>query len=690
MAPSRSGLIIASDTFEDPRLRQLRAPGIDAQELADVLGDSGIGGFDVRVSMNKRHYEVRIELEDFFDDRAPDDVLLLHFSCHGIKDEAGRLFFAVADTQKHRLNATAIAADYVNDLLNRTRSRRVVLLLDCCFSGAFTRGMLARGDDTVDVQERFQGRGRAVLTATSALEYAWEGDMLERLTEPSIFTSAVVRGLRSGEADRDGDRLVSVDDLYDYVFEQVRRSTPNQTPGKWSNVEGMLVIARSARAAALVRDPEPPPAPDRTPQEPPRVEPSPTSSWLSARWLPALIVAVGWIATWLVGFTLAASPSLSVVLPSAAIAVVAWCIAAPATAVALRWAAPELATRRLVWLGVGWPVCMVVGLGVPLATRLSVEGAALLGLGVVGAGVLAAVALIPAPRAIAWDRVAVVVAGWSAGWLVSGATTWPLAFALNERGYYGTFPALVSAMSLNRLLAGAVLSAVVGCTLAAVALPRAEDAPLPVWQPRTVWLPALVVACGWIGAWLAALMLARSDWIADVTASVVLILVTWIIAAALTAAALRWAAPELARSRLALLAVGWPICIFVGIAAPLLLRLSSDGTILLAIGVIAAGVLAGVVLSPGDGAVSWRNVLVVAGGWCAAWAVVEGAVQSREAAGWPQVFSAIASGATLRPELTDSVLVGASVGAVLSAIVGCSLALPMLVWLRRAGRRLPL
>jgi Caspase domain len=572
MAPSRSGLIIASDTFEDPRLRQLRAPGIDAQELADVLGDSAIGGFDVRVSMNKRHYEVRIELEDFFDDRAPDDVLLLHFSCHGIKDEAGRLFFAVADTQKHRLNATAIAADYVNDLLNRTRSRRVVLLLDCCFSGAFTRGMLARGDDTVDVQERFQGRGRAVLTATSALEYAWEGDMLERLTEPSIFTSAVVRGLRSGEADRDGDRLVSVDDLYDYVFEQVRRSTPNQTPGKWSNVEGMLVIARSARAAALVRDPEPPPAPDRTPQEPPRVEPSPTSSWLSARWLPALIV----------------------------------------------------------------------------------------------------------------------VAGWSAGWLVSGATTWPLAFALNERGYYGTFPALVSAMSLNRLLAGAVLSAVVGCTLAAVALPRAEDAPLPVWQPRTVWLPALVVACGWIGAWLAALMLARSDWIADVTASVVLILVTWIIAAALTAAALRWAAPELARSRLALLAVGWPICIFVGIAAPLLLRLSSDGTILLAIGVIAAGVLAGVVLSPGDGAVSWRNVLVVAGGWCAAWAVVEGAVQSREAAGWPQVFSAIASGATLRPELTDSVLVGASVGAVLSAIVGCSLALPMLVWLRRAGRRLPL
>ena len=131
MAPRRSGLIVASDTFEDPRLRQLRAPGTDAQELAAVLSDPRIGDFDVRVSMNQRNYEVRLALEDFFDDRRPDDVLLLHFSCHGIKDEAGRLFFAVADTQKHRLNATAIAADYVNDLLNQTRSRRVV-----CFSTA--------------------------------------------------------------------------------------------------------------------------------------------------------------------------------------------------------------------------------------------------------------------------------------------------------------------------------------------------------------------------------------------------------------------------------------------------------------------------------------------------------------------------------------------------------------------------
>src|SRR4029450_939103 len=134
MESIRSALIVASDTYEDPHLAQLRAPGQDAAELAAVLRDPAIGDFDVRVSLNQHYYEVRVALEDFFANRAPDDLLLLHFSCHGIKDEAGRLFFAAADTQRNHLNATAIAADYVNDLLNHARSRRVVVLLDCCVS----------------------------------------------------------------------------------------------------------------------------------------------------------------------------------------------------------------------------------------------------------------------------------------------------------------------------------------------------------------------------------------------------------------------------------------------------------------------------------------------------------------------------------------------------------------------------
>ena len=65
---------------------------------------------------------------------------------------------------------------------------------------------------------------------------------------PSIFTGAVVHGLESGEADADSDGKVSVDELYDYVYQRVRATTPNQTPTKSvHSLRGDLYLARSTQ-----------------------------------------------------------------------------------------------------------------------------------------------------------------------------------------------------------------------------------------------------------------------------------------------------------------------------------------------------------------------------------------------------------------------------------------------------------
>jgi hypothetical protein len=250
MDGDRSALIVASDSYTDPGLQRLRAPASDAQALAGVLRDPDIGGFEVRTLLNEPAHEVTLAVEEFFADRRPDDLLLLHFSCHGVKDEGGELYFAAANTRMRRLAATAVPAEFVNRRMGRSRSRRVVLLLDCCYAGAFERGMTARAGAGMDIEEQFGGRGRAVITASSAMEYAFEGDQLADAREqvPSVFTSALVEGLETGEADRDQDGLVALDELYDYVYDKVRAVTPNQTPGKWTfGVQGELVIARRSR-----------------------------------------------------------------------------------------------------------------------------------------------------------------------------------------------------------------------------------------------------------------------------------------------------------------------------------------------------------------------------------------------------------------------------------------------------------
>ncbi|HEY8721343.1 caspase family protein [Pengzhenrongella sp.] len=264
---SRQALIVAIDEYADPGLRRLQAPARDAEVLAEVLGNPGIGDFEVKVLRNAGAQDIRFAVEDFFADRRPDDLLLLHFSCHGLKSQGGELFLAAADSRPTRLASTAVAADFVNQQMADSRAQRIVLFLDCCYGGAFPRGMVVRGTSDVQVGEAFApaqeaagGRGRVVVTASSAVEYAFEGGELAAgaSVNPSVFTGSLVEGLSTGEADRDGDGWVGLNELFSFVAERVRKATPNQTPHLWAfGSEGDLLLAHSRRRR-IVPDPLPP------------------------------------------------------------------------------------------------------------------------------------------------------------------------------------------------------------------------------------------------------------------------------------------------------------------------------------------------------------------------------------------------------------------------------------------------
>ncbi len=251
----RRALIIASDEYDHPGLSRLQAPAADAEALANVLGDEDIGGFQVDVVHNAPAHVVQGHIEDLFADSLSDDLVLLHFSGHGLKSDSGELFFAAHNTRPDRLGSTAVPAEFVQRCMRSSRARSIVLFLDCCYGGAFGEGVAVRAAGSANVLESFPagrlggGRGRAVITASSAMEYAFEGNSLtdDHQQQPSVFTAALVEGLSSGEADRDEDGLVSLNELYDYVYDRVRERTPKQTPGRDVELEGELYLARSHR-----------------------------------------------------------------------------------------------------------------------------------------------------------------------------------------------------------------------------------------------------------------------------------------------------------------------------------------------------------------------------------------------------------------------------------------------------------
>jgi len=244
----REALIIAASRYEDRTLQQLRAPGHDAADLAEVLRDPAIGDFQVRTLIDEPVEKLTRGIVQLCAAVGPSDLLLLYLSCHGVLDDRGHLYYAAVNTDRPLLAATAVSAKWLREQLDNCRARRQILLLDCCHSGAFAKG--AKGDDALALEDRFDsGRGKVVLTASRATEYSFEGTQPVGDGVRSVFTKAVVDGLRSGAADRNKDGLVTVNDLYRHVYDTVRAAESRQTPGLWaSGAEGDIVVARNPLA----------------------------------------------------------------------------------------------------------------------------------------------------------------------------------------------------------------------------------------------------------------------------------------------------------------------------------------------------------------------------------------------------------------------------------------------------------
>lgn len=242
----RVAILIASSRFpEEPGLNPLEAPERDVDELRQVLaGDQG-GVFDeVLVLKNQPSQKVRVQLNRSLRAAAKDDQVLIYFSGHGKLDPTGRLCLTMTDTVLDALESSAVRIGELKDFLDVSRCKNVMLLLDCCYSGAvgksFTRSSV---DDQLQVAA--QGAGICIMSASSAVQTALETPEAGL----GVFTRSVIEGIRTGAADVDGDGLVTFDELFDYVNRSVA-AEGHQRPQKWAfQAEGELLIARTGREA---------------------------------------------------------------------------------------------------------------------------------------------------------------------------------------------------------------------------------------------------------------------------------------------------------------------------------------------------------------------------------------------------------------------------------------------------------
>ncbi|MFF8672576.1 PQQ-binding-like beta-propeller repeat protein [Streptomyces sp. NPDC015242] len=239
----RRALLIGTGSYEHAELPTLLSPEADCARLTEVLHDPEVGQFEVQHLVDADRSTVERAIEEFFLTAQRDDVCLLYFSCHGVVSRSDKLYFAVRNTNPDRPAHSAISAGFVHDVMDECRARSIVVVLDCCYSGLFIPG--AKGGPSADFEEALAGHGRVIITAGTRVQRAWEGDHSDAGTPAlSPFTAALVDGLRSGDADFDGDGLITVQELFRYASERLHQAGVDQTPRLGGELQYDIAVAR--------------------------------------------------------------------------------------------------------------------------------------------------------------------------------------------------------------------------------------------------------------------------------------------------------------------------------------------------------------------------------------------------------------------------------------------------------------
>jgi hypothetical protein len=180
------------------------------------------------------------------------DMVVIFFAGHGATErDATSLdgdglekYLLPFDTDPADLYSTAMPMVEVGRILNRIRSERLVFIADACYSGASGGRTISVTGVRANIGDGFLervtgGRGKMIITASAANEVSVEKDELKH----GVFTYYLLEGLR-GKADLDRDSMITVDEAYRYVYDQVPQATgQEQHPVKKGSVEGSLVLS---------------------------------------------------------------------------------------------------------------------------------------------------------------------------------------------------------------------------------------------------------------------------------------------------------------------------------------------------------------------------------------------------------------------------------------------------------------
>lgn len=163
----------------------------------------------------------------------PEDMVLVYLAGHGLQG-----FYVPTDSDGYR---NRVEYEDVKERLSLCEARQKLVIADACYSGSLlaAKTPIFESVDLFYKKLSASGGGTAFLLSSKSEEYSLESQGLRQ----GIFSHYLVQGLK-GKADTNGDRLVNLDELYTYVYSNVRTYTGNlQSPILAGDIDRSMPLA---------------------------------------------------------------------------------------------------------------------------------------------------------------------------------------------------------------------------------------------------------------------------------------------------------------------------------------------------------------------------------------------------------------------------------------------------------------
>jgi hypothetical protein len=265
--PEHWAVVVGVGRYDSPQIARLRYAVDDAEAVARALWE--VAGYKPenvvlltdRSDRKPTLRNLKWALGTFLARSAgKGDTVVIYFAGHGApevdvsgKERDGLAKYLVpVDAEPDDLYATGLPMEEFETIFNRIEAERVVVFLDACYSGSAggrtfsSRRTRALGVDEAFLERLARAKGRAIVTASRAAEVAVELPEIGH----GLFTYYLLEGLRGG-ADLDRDGIVTLQELYQHVEQQVsrhsRRVGASQHPVMKGELEGQLPLLRLRR-----------------------------------------------------------------------------------------------------------------------------------------------------------------------------------------------------------------------------------------------------------------------------------------------------------------------------------------------------------------------------------------------------------------------------------------------------------